>query len=63
MSDITVPAGVELVELSHGTGHDQPVVSVHIPRGASEEEEAEETAAAEAPAAEGGEGGEEPAAE
>jgi large subunit ribosomal protein L25 len=59
MSDITVPAGVELVELAHGEGHDQPVASVHMPRGASEAEE-EEAAAAEAPAAEGGE---EPAAE
>ena len=54
MSDITVPAGVELVELSHGAEHDQPVASVHMPRGASEAEE-DEAAAAEAPAAEGGE--------
>ena len=62
MSDITVPAGVELVELSHGEAHDQPVASVHMPRGASEaeEDEAAAAAAAEAPAAEGGE---EPAAE
>lgn len=62
MSDITVPAGVELVELSHGAEHDQPVASVHMPRGASEaeEDEAAAAAAAEAPAAEGGE---EPAAE
>ena len=63
MSDITVPAGVELVELSHGAEHDQPVASVHMPRGASEaeEDEAAAAAAAEAPAAT--EGGEEPAAE
>ena len=59
MSDITVPANVELVELAHGESHDQPVASVHMPRGASEAEE-DEAAAAEAPAAEGGE---EPAAE
>ena len=58
MSDITVPANVELVELAHGESHDQPVASVHMPRGASEAEE--DAAAAEAPAAEGGE---EPAAE
>lgn len=58
MSDIIVPAGVELVELSHGEAHDQPVASVHMPRGALEEE-AEETAAPEAAA----EGDEEPAAE
>lgn len=57
MSDIIVPAGVELVELSHGSEHDQPVASVHMPRGASE---AEEDAAAPEAAAEGGE---EPAAE
>lgn len=60
MSDITVPAGVELVELSHGAEHDQPVASVHVPRGGSD---AEEDEAAAAPAAEGGEAGEEPAAE
>ena len=64
MSDIIVPAGVELVELAHGEGHDQPVASVHVPRGASEAEEDEAAAAAaaaaEAPAAEGDE---EPAAE
>ena len=59
MSDITVPANVELVELAHGAGHDQPVASVHMPRGASEAEE-DEAATAEVPAAEGGE---EPAAE
>lgn len=57
MSDIIVPAGVELVELSHGAEHDQPVASVHMPRGASE---AEEDAAAPEAAVEGGE---EPAAE
>ena len=63
MSDIIVPAGVELVELAHGEAHDQPVASVHVPRGVSEEEEAEEAAAPEAETAEGGEGSEEPAAE
>ena len=64
MSDIIVPAGVELVELSHGEAHDQPVASVHMPRGASEEEE-DAAAAAEAAeaAAPDAEGGEEPAAE
>lgn len=58
MSDITVPSGVELVELSHGEAHDQPVASVHMPRGAVEEEEGEA-----APEAAAEEGGEEPAAE
>ncbi len=53
MSDITLPAGVEIVELSHGEGHDQAIATVHMPRGAKEDaaEDAEE------------EGGEEPAAE
>ena len=61
MSDIIVPAGVELVELSHGEAHDQPVASVHVPRGISEDEEVEE--AAEAAEGEAAEDGEEPAAE
>ncbi len=55
MSDITLPAGVEIVELSHGEGHDQPIAACHMTRGAKDEDEAEA-----APAAEGGE---EPAAE
>ena len=59
MSDIIVPSGVELVELSHGEAHDQPVASVHMPRGAVEEEEEGEAA----PEAAAEEGGEEPAAE
>ena len=62
MSDITVPAGVELVELSHGAEHDQPVASVHVPRGAEEAEEDEAAAATEG-GEEATEGGEEPAAE
>jgi len=58
MSDITLPAGVEIVELSHGEGHDQPIAACHMTRGAQEEDE-EAVAAPEAAA----EGGEEPAAE
>ena len=49
MSEIPLPKGVELVELLHGEGHDQSVVSIHLPRGAKEEVEegeAEEAAAA-----------------
>ena len=60
MSDIIMPEGVELVELSHGEGHDQTVAAIHMPRAAKEEvaeEAAGEEAAGEAPAAE--EGGEE----
>jgi large subunit ribosomal protein L25 len=59
MSDIKIPEGVELVELSHGEGHDQPVASVHMPRVVKEEEEVpaegEEAAPAEEAKAEGGE--------
>ncbi len=41
LSDIELPAGVELVELSHGEDHDQAVVSVHLAHaGADESEEA-----------------------
>ncbi len=46
LSDLKLPAGVELVELSHGEGHDQAVASIHLPRAAKEAAE------------EGGEGGE-----
>ena len=42
LSDIPVPAGVELVDLSHG--RDEPVVSIHHPR--AEEVEAPTAAAA-----------------
>ena len=61
MSDITVPAGVEVVELSHGEAHDQPIAACHVPRGGSDEDE-DEAATAVTPEA-GAEGGEEPAAE
>jgi len=46
LSDIKLPAGVELVELAHGESHDQAVASIHLPRAAKEAAE------------EGGEGGE-----
>ncbi|MFO8023726.1 50S ribosomal protein L25/general stress protein Ctc [Thiohalophilus sp.] len=42
MSELKLPAGVELVELTHGEEHDQPVVAIHLPRGAKEEETEEE---------------------
>jgi large subunit ribosomal protein L25 len=60
MSDIKVPAGVELVELSHGEAHDQAIAACHMPRGASDEDEGDVVAPE---AAETEEGGEEPAAE
>jgi len=56
MSDIPLPKGVELVELSHGEGHDQSVVSIHLPRGAKEEEAEEAEAEVVAAAGEGEEG-------
>lgn len=52
LSDIAVPEGVTVVALTHGAEHDQPVASIHLPRGAKEDEEADE-AAAEGDAAEG----------
>jgi len=48
LSDLTLPEGVEVVALSHGDDHDQPIVSIHKTRGGDEEEaEAGEEAAAE----------------
>ena len=52
MTDIVAPKGVELFELTHGTDHDQPVASIHLPRGAKD---ADEEAGAAAAAEEGGE--------
>jgi len=37
LSDLKLPAGVELVQLHHGPEHDLPVVSIHLPRGAKED--------------------------
>jgi len=55
LSDIKLPKGIELVAFAHGVeGHDQPVISIHIPRIIEEEvveaasEEAEETTEGEA---------------
>ncbi|HHH36869.1 MAG TPA: 50S ribosomal protein L25/general stress protein Ctc [Gammaproteobacteria bacterium] len=42
LSDLALPEGVELVELMHGPEHDLPVVSIHLPRGATEAEAEEE---------------------
>jgi large subunit ribosomal protein L25 len=41
LSDLKLPEGTELVELSHGEGHDQAVASVHMPRAAKETSEEE----------------------
>ncbi len=55
LSDIQLPDGVEIVALLHGPEHDQPIISIHSPRGgaAGEEEEAAGEGAAEGEAAEG----------
>ena len=47
ISDLTLPAGVSSVELGKGESHDLAVVTLHAPKGASEEEseEASEDAA------------------
>ncbi|MBM1143177.1 50S ribosomal protein L25/general stress protein Ctc [Alcanivorax sp. ZXX171] len=42
LSEIKLPGGVEIVELTHGEDHDQPVVAVHKPKVRAEEEEGEE---------------------
>lgn len=52
LSDITLPEGVSLVELSHGDDHDQAIAIVQVPRGPKEEE---------TPAADAAEGGDEAA--
>jgi large subunit ribosomal protein L25 len=51
LSDIKVPEGVELTELTHGEGHDHAIVSVHLIKATAVEEE-EAPAAAEVPAQE-----------
>ncbi len=49
LSDLVLPEGVSIVELSHGEGHDQAVVTVVATRAShgAEDEEAEDAAAAE----------------
>lgn len=53
LSNIRLPKGVDIIELTHGPEHDQSVVSIHLPRAAVE---AESGAATPAAGAEGGEG-------
>jgi large subunit ribosomal protein L25 len=45
LSNLVLPAGVELKELQLGDDHDQPVVSVNAPRGGAADEEEEGGAA------------------
>ena len=54
LSDIKVPDGVEIVELSHGEGHNHPIVSIQIIKVAPIEEPEEEAVEGE----EGAEGAE-----
>ncbi|MCB1845444.1 MAG: 50S ribosomal protein L25/general stress protein Ctc, partial [Halioglobus sp.] len=50
LTDIKVPEGVTIVELSHGDDHDQPIVSIHVIKAAAVEDDAEGTpASAEVP--------------
>ncbi|MBL4606865.1 MAG: 50S ribosomal protein L25/general stress protein Ctc, partial [Pseudomonadales bacterium] len=36
LSDLNIPAGTEIVALSHGEDHDQPICNVHIAKGPKE---------------------------
>jgi large subunit ribosomal protein L25 len=51
LSEINLPAGVEIPELAQGPEHDHAVVSIHPTRARAEADEEEAEAAAEAPAA------------
>jgi len=39
LSDIQIPKGVEIVELTHGEEHDSAIANIHMPRAVVEEEE------------------------
>jgi len=56
LSDLVLSKGVELIELTHGAGHDQSIASVHLPRGAHEEDD-EAAVEGEEAAAEGDDAG------
>jgi large subunit ribosomal protein L25 len=42
LTDIPLPEGVELIELTHGEEHDTAIVNINMSRGAKEDEEEEE---------------------
>ncbi|WP_373091332.1 50S ribosomal protein L25/general stress protein Ctc [Zhongshania sp.] len=44
ISDLVLPAGVSSTALALGEDHDQAIATVHAPRGASSDDEAEDTA-------------------
>ena len=62
LSDLKLPKGAEVVELTHGESHDQAIASVHMPRAEKVEDETSVEEGGEEGAAEGGESSE-PAAE
>jgi large subunit ribosomal protein L25 len=48
LSDLKLPEGVEILELTHGSDHDSAVLSIDVPKGAAADEDGE--ASEEAPA-------------
>lgn len=61
LSDVKLPAGVEIIALTHGEDHDHPIVSIHMPKRV--EEPTAEEAPLEASAAEGAEASSDDAAD
>ena len=53
LSDIKLPKGVEIVQLTHGADHDQPIAAVHKTRAVADDDEAEVEVAAEPESEEG----------
>ncbi len=53
LSDIKLPEGVTIVALTHGEDHDQAVASIHLPRGAKEDDDGDSDVADDSAAAEG----------
>lgn len=51
LSNLKLPKGVEILALTHGADHDQPVAAVHKPKGMSSDDVAEAEAAEAASAA------------
>ncbi|NOZ53938.1 MAG: 50S ribosomal protein L25/general stress protein Ctc [Gammaproteobacteria bacterium] len=52
LSDIKLPAGVEMPALAQSADHDLPIVNIHAPRQSTEEEASADEAVAEPPSAE-----------
>jgi large subunit ribosomal protein L25 len=49
LSDLVLPKGVTIIELTHGEDHDLPVTSITMPRGEKEVVESEDSATEETP--------------